>query len=406
MTIHFWYGLFRLGFAVVFIGLHIALMIGLLVAWRRDRRACAQGFSPKGFALKPGLPRVSVIIPVHNEQRCLPDLLQSLAVQAYPEAEFIFVDDRSSDASPEILWGFAGRFPEGTVQIITLQENPGPNYKQYALGKGIAAASGEFLLFTDADCQVPPMWIRSMLARMGDTQVGLTIGPVFKCSQEPGFLYQYQCFDHAVRYMYLAGSTGIGAAGGGFGNNLILREEALRSIGGYTAVPVSPTEDAALIARLRDCSAYQIRSAFGREVFVMTGIEHSWEDFTNQALRWNNGGLFSPDPATRFNFRVLMITISMGILALFVLPIVPSLWPLSGAVLVSMSLNTLATLRLFGSALPSKRSIYLIHLVFTPLYFTVLTILGFCRFKVTWKGSTLKTSWQQGKKQHAADYRE
>ncbi|MDR2796896.1 MAG: glycosyltransferase [Treponema sp.] len=406
MMIQLWYGLFRVGFALVFIGLHIALMIGLWVAWQRDRRVCAQGFFPRGTTPQAVLPRVSVIIPVHNEQRCLPDLLHTLAVQGYPEAEFIFIDDRSSDASPEILWEFAGTFPEGKVKIITLQENPGPNYKQYALGKGIAAASGEFLLFTDADCQVPPTWIRSMLTRMGDAQVGLTIGPVFKCSQEPGFLYQYQCFDHAVRYMYLAGSTGIGAAGGGFGNNLILREEALRSIGGYTTVPVSPTEDAALIARLRDCSAYQIRSAFGKEVFVMTGVEHSWEDFTNQALRWNNGGLFSPDPATRFNFRVLMITISMGILALFVLPIIPSLWPLSAAVLLAMMMNTLATLRLFGSAFPPKRTIYLIQVAFTPLYFTILTILGFCRFKVTWKGSILKTPWQQGKKQHVADYRE
>ncbi|MDR2393856.1 MAG: glycosyltransferase [Treponema sp.] len=406
MTFQLGYGLFRAGFVVVFMGLHIALMIGLLVAWRRDRHACAQGFLPRGPTPQAVVPRVSVIVPVHNEQRCLPDLLRSLAVQEYPGTEFIFIDDRSSDGSLELLWGFAGALPERRVQIITLQENPGPNYKQYALGKGITAASGEFLLFTDADCQVPSQWIPSMVARMGDPQVGLTIGPVFKCSHDPGFLYQYQCFDHAVRYMYLAGSTGIGAAGGGFGNNLILREEALRSIGGYTTVPVSPTEDAALIARLRDCSAYQIRSAFGKEVFVMTGVEDSWEDFTNQVLRWNNGGLFSPDPATRFNFRVLMITISLGILALFVLPIVPSLWPLSGAVLLAMTMNTLATLKLFGSTLPPKKTIYLIHVVFTPLYFTFLTILGFCRFKVTWKGNILKAPWQQGKKQQVPNYRE
>ncbi|MDR2633726.1 MAG: glycosyltransferase [Treponema sp.] len=406
MTLQLWYGLFRAGFALVFLGLHIALMIGLAVAWRRDRHACAQGLCPQGLVPRAELPKVSVIVPVHNEQLCLPGLLRSLTVQAYPDAEFIFIDDRSSDASPELLWAFARAFPEGTVQIITLRENPGPNYKQYALGKGIATASGEFLLFTDADCQVPPQWIPSMVARMGDPQVGLTIGPVFKCSQEQGFLYQYQCFDHAVRYMYLAGSTGIGAAGGGFGNNLILRQEALRSIGGYTTVPVSPTEDAALIARLRYCSAYQIRSAFGKEVFVMTGVEHSWEDFTNQALRWNNGGLFSPDPATRFNFRVLMITISMGILSLFILPIIPSLWPLSGAVLLAMTMNTLATLKLFGSALPSKKAICLVQVVFTPVYFTLLTILGFCRFKVTWKGNILKASLQQAKEEHLPNYPE
>ena len=121
MTFQLGYGLFRAGFALVFIGLHIALMIGLFAAWRRDRQACAQGVFLWGPAPQGVLPRVSVIIPVHNEQRCLPYLLQSLAVQAYPRAEFIFIDDRSSDASLEILWNFAGTFPEGKVQIITLQ---------------------------------------------------------------------------------------------------------------------------------------------------------------------------------------------------------------------------------------------------------------------------------------------
>jgi cellulose synthase/poly-beta-1,6-N-acetylglucosamine synthase-like glycosyltransferase len=378
-----WYGLFRGTFAVVFIGVQIALMIGLFVIWRKDRIGRA-GLVPHGLA-EEELPRVSVIIPVHNEQEELPYLLQSLAVQEYPQAEFIFIDDRSSDASPELLGDFAGIFPDGRVRVITLRENPGPNCKQYALGKGIAVASGDFFLFTDADCQVPPTWIRSMTARMRDPQVGLTIGPVFKAFPRRGFLYHYQCFDHAVRYMYLAGSTGLGAAGGGFGNNLILREEALRFIGGYTAVPVSLTEDAALIARLREGSPYQIRAALGRDVFVMTGTEHTWRDFTNQALRWNNGGLFSTDPATGYHFRFLMITISLGILGLFLLPVLPSLWPLSGAVLFSMLMNTLATLGLFGSALPPRDLLYLIHLVFTPLYFTILTILGFCRFKVIWK---------------------
>ncbi|MDR1955601.1 MAG: glycosyltransferase [Treponema sp.] len=394
MMIPLWYELFRFGFALVFMGLHIALMFGLAAAWRWDRRSCTRGFpEPAAGAL---LPQVSVIIPVHNEQRWLPGLFRSLAVQAYPRSEFIFIDDRSSDESLRLLRAFAAgaaeEEPARTVRIITLQENPGPNYKQYALGQGIAAASGEFLLFTDADCELPRQWILSMLARMEDKQVGLTIGPVFKRSPEPGFLHWYQCFDHAVRYMYLAGSTGMGIAAGGFGNNLILRKDALQAIGGYATVPVSLTEDAALIARIRSCSAYQIRSALGRDVFVMTGVERSWEAFTNQALRWNNGGLFSPDPATRVNFSFLMITIAMGMLALFVLPYIPSLWPLSAAVLLAMTMNTIATLKLFGAALPPKGAAYLIQVVFTPLYFTVLTILGFCRFKVSWKGNIVKVS--------------
>jgi cellulose synthase/poly-beta-1,6-N-acetylglucosamine synthase-like glycosyltransferase len=330
-----------------------------------------------------GEPLVSVIIPIRNESLRMAGLLASLGVQDYPRAEYIFIDDRSSDESLDILRRFKEVHRE--VRIIVLEENPGPNHKQYALCKGLEAARGGLILFTDADCEVPPSWIRSMVFRMADERTGVTIGPVFKKSGGKGFFYRYQCFDHAIRYMYLAASTGLGAAGGGFGNNLILRRAALDAIGGYDAVPPSPTEDAALISRIRAASPYRVRSACGGDVHVVTGSEKSWRDMINQTLRWNNGGLFSPDPITRFSFGFLMITISMGIIAIPLVPFIPSLWPLPAAVLLAMTMNTAATLGLFGAVLPSGGPAYCIQTVFTPMYFTFLTILGFCGIKVKWK---------------------
>jgi hypothetical protein len=50
-------------------------------------------------------------------------------------------------------------------------------------------------------------------------------------------------------------------------------------------------------------------------------------------------------------------------------------------------MNTIATLALFGYALPRKGAAYIIQTVFTPMYFTFLTILGFCGIKTDWKGS-------------------
>jgi cellulose synthase/poly-beta-1,6-N-acetylglucosamine synthase-like glycosyltransferase len=381
-----WYFLFRLGFAAVFTGLHCVLMIGLFMEQRREQRLCREGRQRRALPNAPR-PRVSVIIPVRNEKHCLADLLQSLGMQDYPEAEYIFIDDRSSDESAGLVRGFAqGR---KSVRLITLTENPGPNHKQYALARGIEHASGDFFLFTDADCVVPRDWVSAMLERMSSERVGALIGPVFKNPEGSGFFQLFQCFDHAVRYMYLAGSTGLGAAGGGFGNNLMLRAEALKCIGGYDAVPPSPTEDAALISRLRARSNYQIRAAVGAETHVLTRKETSWRAFINQTLRWNNGGLFSPDPVTRFNFRFLMAAISIGVLALPALAALPSLWPLSASVLFSMALNSIASLALFGSSLPNKGAAYLVQALFTPLYFTFLTILGFCRAKVTWKDAPL-----------------
>jgi cellulose synthase/poly-beta-1,6-N-acetylglucosamine synthase-like glycosyltransferase len=342
---------------------------------RRDRGAARPAPSAEP-------PKVSVIIPFRNEAERMGGLLKSLGEETYP-AEFIFIDDRSADRGPELLKQFIRK--RGAGRLITVTENPGPNHKQYALKKGIEAAAGDFFLFTDADCEVKPGWIAAMTARMADERAGAALGPVFKRSGGKGFFFLYQCFDHAVRYMYLAGSTGLGAAGGGFGNNMILRKAALEAAGGYDAVPPSPTEDAALIARIRSHTSYQVRAVIGPGAEVVTASENSWPAFVNQTLRWNNGGLFSPDLKTRFNFGFLMITISIGILALPLLPFFPRLWPLPASVILAMTANTAATLALFGFALPKKGPAYILQLVFTPVYFTFLTILGLLGVKGSWK---------------------
>jgi cellulose synthase/poly-beta-1,6-N-acetylglucosamine synthase-like glycosyltransferase len=378
----FLFNVFRFGFAAAFIGLHAALMAGFIRERTKDITARA-GAAMHGS----GMPQVSVIVPFRNESQRMEGLLMSLGTQDYPAAEYIFIDDRSDDEGPEMHAGFtAGR---KNCHVITLDENPGQNPKQYAISRGIEAAAGDLFLFTDADCEVPPGWISAMAARMADKSTGALIGPVFKKDEQKGFFYFYQCIDHAIRYMYLAASTGIGAAGGGFGNNLILRRECLDFIGGYGSVPASPTEDAALVARIRSFSKFQVRSAVGQDTHVFTRPERTWASFVNQTLRWNNGGLFSPDPMTRLGFTCLMVSISMGIIAIPLLPLFPGLWPLPTAVVFSMIMNTLAVLSLGRASLPRGVFRYILQLFFTPAWMTMLTILGFLGIKTDWKGNSI-----------------
>jgi cellulose synthase/poly-beta-1,6-N-acetylglucosamine synthase-like glycosyltransferase len=312
-------------------------------------------------------------------------LLHSLLAQDYP-AEIIFVDDCSDDESPAMLAEFAGRMEN--CRIITLTGNPGPNRKQYALSRGIAEARGDYLLFTDADCEASPGWIRAMARRMDDTAVGAAIGPVFKKKQGRGFFFLYQCYDHAIRYNYLAGAIGLGAAGGGFGNNHIISRAALDSVGGYDAVPPSPTEDAALVSLIRSQGKYRVRAIALPDAVVETVAEKTWRGFINQTLRWNNGGLFSPELMTRFNYNLLMLVISTGILAIPLLPFFPALWPMPAGVLMVMIVNTIAAFGLFHKKLPPGGPLnlgYALTLLFTPVYFTLMTIMGYCGIKTTWK---------------------
>jgi cellulose synthase/poly-beta-1,6-N-acetylglucosamine synthase-like glycosyltransferase len=345
-------------------------------------------------------PFVSVIMPVHNESHRIEDLLNSLETQEYQEAEYIFIDDRSEDSSAELIGAFISRNENKKAKLISLKENPGPNYKQYALTIGIENSHGELIIFTDADCQMPPTWISGMVMRMSEKTTGAMIAPVLKQGKElfggekislgMGFFHLYQRYEHGIRYIYLAGATGLGAAGGGFGNNLILRRACLDVVGGYENIPSSPTEDAALISKIRSCTKYKMRASFGKDTIVITKGEKTWKDLISQTLRWNNGGIFSPDLATRFNYNFLMITIAMGIMSIFLLPFYPRLWPLPLGVIVSMIFNTAANLMFFGSFLPKGKLAYAFVLFFTPAYFSLLTILGYLGFRPKWKGEKYK----------------
>jgi cellulose synthase/poly-beta-1,6-N-acetylglucosamine synthase-like glycosyltransferase len=381
------FDIFCYGHGIFFVALQTSLMFGFFLEWLHDRKACKKDRQAEA-------PKVSLIVPIHNEGRRMEALLKSLLEQDY-QAEIIFVDDRSDDESPAMLAQFildAAERGMENCKIITLGDNPGPNYKQYALSAGIAAARGDFFLFTDGDCEVPPGWIRAMSRRMGDPKVGAVIGPVFKKKQGKGFFSLYQCYDHAVRYNYLAGAIGLGAAGGGFGNNIIVSRAALEAAGGYGAVPPSPTEDAALISLIRSQRKYRVHAIALPDAAVETVAEKTWRGFISQTLRWNNGGLFSPEPMTRFNYNLLMLVITTGILAIPLIPFFSAMWPMTAGVYIVMLENTIGAFGLFRKKLPRGGPLnlgYVLTLLFTPVYFSLMTIMGYCRIKIKWKGKTV-----------------
>ncbi len=89
--------------------------------------------------------KVSVIIPVYNSQKFVGSCLQQVLAQSLREIEIVCVDDGSTDDSADIIAQTAQR--DSRVKLIR-QENAGPGPARNA---GIAAATGEFVTFLDAD---------------------------------------------------------------------------------------------------------------------------------------------------------------------------------------------------------------------------------------------------------------
>lgn len=370
-------------FTIIFAGSRFVLFLGLGIEALREKRRRTS--SPR---TEP-LPSVSVVIPARDEEARLGPLLRSLTDQHYPDFEIIFINDRSSDATAAMLEDFARHRKSGRTEIVTLTDNPGPNFKQFALIRGIERARGDLILFTDADCAIGPDWVPTMAAAIASQDVGLVIAPVFKPVVDGRFFSYFQAFDHAVRFAYLASSVGLGMPTGGFGNNLIVRRAALDAIGGYAAVPPSPTEDAALIATIRSKTGYRVRACLSPAAFVVTAAEQSFRRMLIQGLRWNNGGLFADDIMTRAGFGALMFGITASVLMLFAAPFSAEAALAASAVYMVITMDALSALAIARSALPRPPIRLLAAWFLEPPYFALLTILGLLRIEVRWKGERI-----------------
>lgn len=108
-------------------------------------------------------PRLSVVVPACQEGDTLEAALGTLLAQDYPALEIVLVDDRSTDATGEVVDRLAARDPR--VRPIHLAELPaGWLGKVNALSRGTEAATGEWVLYTDADVHHGPGVLRKAVA--------------------------------------------------------------------------------------------------------------------------------------------------------------------------------------------------------------------------------------------------
>jgi len=112
-------------------------------------------------------PSISVVVPLHNEQAVLPELLRRICsvLDAIPGAghEMVFVDDGSSDATLQILE--AAAHADSRISIIVLARNFG---HQAALSAALDHVSGDVTVILDGDLQDPPESIPALVAKFQD----------------------------------------------------------------------------------------------------------------------------------------------------------------------------------------------------------------------------------------------
>jgi cellulose synthase/poly-beta-1,6-N-acetylglucosamine synthase-like glycosyltransferase len=196
---------------------------------------------------EPSLPRVSVVVPANNEQGVIEESVRSILESDYSNLELIIVDDRSSDRTPVIL----ERLAESDSRIIvdTVKELPeGWTGKTHALYHGSKRASGDIILFLDADVLIGKDVISRCLAFFLRNNVGMF-------SMIPGFIKRG--FSENVISPHLAlgisyfypltdvndQNKSTGLASGSF---IMIKREVYESVGTWKRFRNEITEDVAI----------------------------------------------------------------------------------------------------------------------------------------------------------------
>lgn len=115
-------------------------------------------------------PFVSIVVPVYNAEATLSLCLESIQAIDYPKDKFevLVVDNGSTDNSIQIARKFGA-----TVLFETSIKS-----SYAARNKGIAAAKGDLIAFTDADCIVTPTWLKHLVKEWDDESIGCFAGEI------------------------------------------------------------------------------------------------------------------------------------------------------------------------------------------------------------------------------------
>lgn len=226
--------------------LFLAMTVVVLWHLRWVHRLPAQATYPP----TEGRVRCSVVIAARNEEARVEQTIRHLFAQRGVALEIILVDDRSSDRTSEILQRLAQ--VDARVRLKRVDVLPeGWLGKCRACHLGAAAATGDWILFTDADCWVKPDVIAraTLLAeREGVDHVTLASGLAAK---GPGLAASHLVFLMGTANWFSGTNRQGGKRHLGFGAFNLVRASAYRQCGGYEALRLTVLDDVKLGLLLR-----------------------------------------------------------------------------------------------------------------------------------------------------------
>lgn len=248
-----------------------AILAGVALTWILLIRSMWLTFRDSPFLDKfnsksHSKPKVSVILPARNEEGFIERCLNSLISQDYENYELVAIDDRSEDKTGEIIRKIAENNPKVKYVLAT----PKPQKwvgKNWACMEGFKKATGELLLFTDADTYHSKNTISLSVAHLlSEGLDALTVIPKMLCLDKwtKITLPVLSTFLH-TRFSALRVNDSSKKTGYFFGSFFIIKRKTYEAVGTHENVKTEIVEDGALGKKVKE-SGFKLKMVRGEHL--------------------------------------------------------------------------------------------------------------------------------------------
>jgi chlorobactene glucosyltransferase len=242
------------------------------------------------------LPLISVMIPARNEAAVIAETVRHVLAQDYPHFEVIVLDDNSDDGTGDL----ARAAGSGDAHLTIMTGKPLPDGwmgKNWACHQMVSAASGDLLLFTDADVRWMPGALKSLVAGIIRTDADLfTVWPTQQTESWAERIVVPLMAMVVVGYLPIIGThhTPFAIFGAANGQCMAWQRRAYDRIGGHAAVANNVLEDVTL-GRMVKQQGMRLRMADGAGLIVCR-MYQDWRSVRNGYAKNILAGYFNSVP--------------------------------------------------------------------------------------------------------------
>src|SRR5581483_9540702 len=255
------------------IGLTLALVwFSRLLDASVGMRDVANVAEPEWDVLPPSRPRVSIIVPARNEEADIMESLQSLLALEYENYEVIAVNDRSTDRTGELMDRIAASpAAHGLLRVVHVSDLPAQWLgKTHAMWLAASQATGEWLLFTDADVTFRPDSLRRVMAYTESPKADHVVLFPQITMKEPGERMMVAFFQTLFVFGHRPWKTADPRAADhmGVGAFNLVRRSVYESIGTYERLRLEVLDDMKLGKVVKN-AGFRQRNVFGQDLISL-----------------------------------------------------------------------------------------------------------------------------------------